>query len=292
MKIVITDSGLGGLSVVVDLEKRLRENNVYKNVELIFFNSLYSSDYGYNVMSNNTEKAKVFNKALNSIEQNYKPDIILIACNTLSVVYSHTEFSKNSKTKVKGIVKSGIELFKNNVKNRETNLLLFGTPTTIDSDVYKTALVKDGVEETQIVNQACYELETKIQNNPTGIATHKEIAKFVKLATEKIVKNEAKTYAGLCCTHYGYSETIFKDELTKQVKGEVEVLNPNSKMLDFLFTNGVPRYQNCNINVRVVSQVKLKDVEIDSLSKIFNNKSPKTALALQNYEFIENLFKK
>ena len=33
----------------------------------------------------------------------------LIACNTLSVVYPHTEFSKSTKTKVLGIVEFRVE---------------------------------------------------------------------------------------------------------------------------------------------------------------------------------------
>lgn len=292
MKIVITDSGLGGLSVVADFEKRLSENPYYKKVEVIYFNSLHSSEYGYNLMPSITEKARVFNNALNSIEQSYEPDVILIACNTLSVVYPYTDFSKTSKTRVNGIVESGIELFENNLKSRDTNLLLFGTETTMDSNVYKKALVKRGVEESHIVNQACYELETKIQNNPNSIITRKEIAKFVKIATEKIEKNKEKTYAGFCCTHYGYSEAIFQHELTKQLKGKVEVLNPNSKMLDFLFANRVAIGEKCNVTIKVVSQVKLKRDEINSLSNIFNDKSPKTAFALKNYEFVANLFKK
>ena len=50
MKIVITDSGLGGLSVLGELERRIKENPIFENAELIFFNALFSPDYGYNSM--------------------------------------------------------------------------------------------------------------------------------------------------------------------------------------------------------------------------------------------------
>ncbi len=103
VRIVITDSGLGGLSVLAELERRLRENPIFESTELIFFNSLYSSSYGYNSMMDLSEKAIVFNNALNSIEENYKPDIILVACNTLSIVYPHTNYAQNPKTEVRGL---------------------------------------------------------------------------------------------------------------------------------------------------------------------------------------------
>ncbi len=292
MRIVVTDSGLGGLSVVAELERRLNENPIYTNGEIIFFNSLYSHEYGYNLMSELNEKTKVFNNALNSMVDNYNPDIILMACNTLSVVYPHTKFAKDTKTKVKGIVDSGIDLFNNNLSTASSNIILFGTSTTINSNVYKNALLKNGIDETQIINQTCLDLETEIQNNPSSMETRKLITNFVSSAINGIKNNTAKTYAGLCCTHYGYSEQIFFDELSKQLSSEVKILNPNSKMLDFLFSDSTKPIVDSKINVEVVSQVKLRKNEIASLAKIIRAKSPKTATALENYSFIRNLFSK
>ena len=292
MKIVITDSGLGGLSVVAELESRLRESPIFKNTELIFFNSLFSHDVGYNSMSKLSEKAKVFNNALNSIMDNYNPDIILIACNTLSIVYPHTMFANVSKTKVKGIVESGIELFSKHIVSSNNNIILFGTPTTINSDVYKNALIKNGIAKTKIINQACLDLETIIQNNPNSRETRESIANFVSLATSKIRDSKKKTYAGLCCTHYGYSEQMFFNELSKQLECETEILNPNNKLLDSLFTDSDETITDSKIKVEVVSQVKFRNNEIVSLSKILRKKSPKTATALKNYNFIEKLFSK
>ena len=128
VQIVITDSGLGGLSVVAELEKRLRKYPIFKNVELMFFNSLYSSEYGYNSLKDFTDK--------------------------------------------------------------------------------------------------------------------------------------------------------------------VEILSPNDRMLDFLFDAPKKLYTNCTVMVRLVTQVKLKENQIKSLSEILANDSPKTAKAIENYEYINNLFAK
>ena len=291
MRIVVTDSGLGGLSVLAELESRLRGNPVFRNAELIFFNSLYSPELGYNTIKSFSDKVIIFNNALNSIEANYNPDIILIACNTLSVVYPHTEFAKNSETEVKGIVDGGVSLFANNLRNKSDKIILFGTPTTINSDVYKQLLVKAGIEETQIVNQECLELESVIQNNPNSDKTNRLIAKFVQEASKLISSDSKNIYAGLCCTHYGYSESFFYTELSKQFNSNVKILNPNSKMLDYLFDSKAV-FNNCKTTVKVVSKVKLRKNEIKLLSDILRKESPKTSVALENYEFIENLFQK
>jgi len=291
VRIVVTDSGLGGLSVLAELESRLRGNPVFRNAELIFFNSLYSHELGYNTIESFSDKVIIFNNALNSIEANYNPDLILIACNTLSVVYPHTEFAKNSETEVKGIVDGGVSLFANNLQNKSDKIILFGTPTTINSDVYKQLLVKAGIEETQIVNQECLELESVIQNNPNSDKTNRLIAEFVQKASELISSDSKNIYAGLCCTHYGYSESFFYTELSKQFNSNVKILNPNSKMLDYLFDSKVVS-NNCKTIVKVISQVKLRKNEIKLLSDILLKDSPKTSVALENYEFIENLFQK
>jgi glutamate racemase len=239
-----------------------------------------------------SEKAKVFNSALNSIERGYNPDIILIACNTLSIVYPHTLYAKNSKTEVKGIVDSGVSLFENKLKSGTDKIIIFGTPTTINSNVYKNSLIKNGIDETQIVNQACSELETVIQNNPIGEEAKKSIAKFVSEASILANYDSQKVYAGFCCTHYGYSGQIFRDELSKQLNNEIEILNPNNTMSDFLFNDSDKVFASCKTTVEIVSQVKLKDNEIYSLAEIIRKKSPKAATALENYSFVKNLFAK
>jgi len=292
LRIVITDSGLGGLSVVAELEKRLKSQPIFKNVELIFFNSLYSSEYGYNSLESFSDKVKIFNNALNSIEANYNPDLILIACNTLSVVYPYTLFSQKPKPAVKGILENGVNLFNKHLQNDDDRIILFGTPTTINSDVYKNKLIDLGVKESQIVNQACPDLESEIQRNPKSDKTENSISKFVKEASESINPIGDRIYAGFCCTHYGYSEQLFLDNLSKQFNGEVKILNPNSRMLDFLFVAPKILYSNSNVTVRAVTQVKLRKIEIKSLSDILMNDSPKTATAIGDYEYINNLFEK
>jgi len=292
VRIVITDSGLGGLSVIAELENRLAENPIFKNSELIFFNSLFSPNYGYNSINNFTDKVGIFNNALNSIEENYSPDLILIACNTLSVIFPHTEFAQKSNIKVKGILESGIALFKKKIQTSGQKIILFGTPTTINSDIYRHELIRHGIKKSQIVNQSCPDLESEIQRNPTSDKTHASIFHFVKEALNSFDSPPQKIYAGFCCTHYGYSEKIFLDELSKQFNGEIEILNPNSRMLDFLFAAPKKLCHDSNVTVRVVSQVKSKVNEITALSEILMNASPKTANAIRNYEYSKNLFSK
>jgi len=95
--VVITDSGLGGLSVMDDVARKLKISGCFKKVNLIFANALFNANTGYNALQTRAEKINQFSNVLTGIEQHFKPDVILIACNTLSVLYKETEFFKKSK---------------------------------------------------------------------------------------------------------------------------------------------------------------------------------------------------
>ena len=124
MSIVVTDSGLGGLSVMAELEKNLRENPIAENIRLTFFNALADKNYGYNTMSSEKEKAVVFNSALEGMVTGYNPDIILIACNTLSVVYPKTTFAKETNINVLGIVEFGVDLVYQHLSADEQSIVI------------------------------------------------------------------------------------------------------------------------------------------------------------------------
>ena len=290
--IVVTDSGLGGLSVAADLENQLRVKNNSGKFKIVFFNSLAASDFGYNSMHSMAKKSEVFDSALNSIEKLYNPDIILIACNTLSVVYDHTQFSKNTKIKVLGIIDLGIEMIMENIqKNPDDRVLLLGTPTTINSQSYQIKLIERGIKKENIISQSCPLLETEIQRNPESENVNKMINEFLTEAKKKDLINTKGIDVVLCCTHYGYSEKIFHKEVKNIFNKSYALLNPNIKMVESIIDDlKVENSNDPEISVEVVSQVKLKTEEINSISRILESISPATAKALKNYKFNEFLF--
>lgn len=292
LTIVVTDSGLGGLSVTADLEHQLRSKNKFGKIRIIFFNSLAASDFGYNSMATIEKKSEVFDSALNTIQRLYSPNIILIACNTLSVVYEHTKFSKESNTQVIGIIDRGVEMIIDDIqKNPNSSVLLLGTPTTISSLAYHKRLLEKGVREERIINQPCPLLETAIQQNPDSEIVQRMINDFLIEAKKKELVNSEKIIVALCCTHYGYSEMIFHKVVQNTFKKDYILLNPNIKMVEFAVENLQENKDKFSeLSVEVVSQVKLKSEEITSIANILRTISPFTASALENYIFSEFLF--
>jgi glutamate racemase len=290
--IVITDSGLGGMSVVAGIEEKLKIYSSFEEVELIFFNALPKKGIGYNTMKSAEKKASVFNEALEAMAAKYSPDLILIACNTLSVVYPLTQFYKESKTPVLGIVDFGVEMIRAELKNNpDANVILLGTETTIESNSHKNKLIANGIKEEKIIPQACPGLESEIQNEPESFTTLSMIEMYTDDALSKIEYSKQPIITGLCCTHYGFvSDEIFAS-LKKQTSSEVKVLNPNEAMI-----NAIVNYKKENpvdkvkIVVRVLSQAELTENEQESIGLIIEKNAPLSAKALRNYEYIKNLF--
>ncbi len=293
IRIVVTDSGLGGLSVLAELENQLSKSHIFNIVELIFFNALYSKSLGYNEMESNEEKVTVFNNALYSMQDNYKPDIILIACNTLSVVYPMTQFINQTNIKVEGIVDAGVKLFLDNlIKEDESSIILLGTPTTIESNLHKTLLIKNGIEENRIINQSCPTLESEIQDDPGSEKVIELVYQFVNEASKKVVHKSKKVYAGFCCTHYGYSSDIFEKIMHDKFGSNAEILNPNNKMMESLIKGKSGKQNNSTLTVNVVSQVEIYEHEKQALSKILGSDSPLTVEAIENYDLRPNMFER
>jgi len=293
IKIIITDSGLGGMSVCAGIEEKLREVKSFREVELIFFNALPEKGSGYNSMPSIERKAEVFNDALISMEEKYSPDLILIACNTLSVVYPYTKFSVESKTPVLGIVDFGVELVLNEIKKDENSeVILLGTQTTINSESHKKKLIEKGIDEEKIVSQACPGLETEIQNAPKGESTLGMLELYVAEAADQLSNEDTPVYAALCCTHYGFASDAFLTSFKGVTNREVTILNPNGAMIDaIVIEENVDRYPDIKINARVVSRALISDNEKESISEIIKPYAPLSSRALIEYRYDPDLFK-
>lgn len=292
LRIVITDSGLGGLSVHANLDKLLRQKGVNKKVELIFYNSLADHNYGYNSIPEASEKIRVFNSALNGMLK-FNPDLILIACNTLSVIYNQTEFAQTASVLVLGIVELGIESIIENLDIRSnTNIIIFGTGTTISSNQHKKLLIEEGIDGSLITNQACPNLESEIQKDPKGEKVKSMIIDFVDEAYDKLIDKSLECISVLACTHYGYSKEIFQEVLNKRFSKSVKIINPNEKMATIAYNNITgDKSENNRITNRIVSRVTISDEEINSLGNLINEDSTAVFEALQKYELDEELFK-
>ncbi len=291
--ILITDSGLGGLSVMADVAGKLEKKHPFKKVHLVFANALADTNYLYNQMSTTEEKVNVFSSALTGMAGHFQPDLILIACNTLSVIYPLTEFARGTDIPVIDIVEFGAGMMADYLTaNPHDAVVIMGTPTTIEQDSHRQRLLKAGIAPGRIITQPCDMLESEIQSDPEGDITHTMIDMYVSEAVGNLpVEFEGGLGIGLCCTHYGYSGGYFEKSFESLSGRESHVLNPNTVMSQSLFRpEYTRRHETTEVTAEVVSRVPLADDAISSISRMLETDSPLVAEALRHYELKPDLF--
>lgn len=295
--ILVTDSGLGGLSVFADIARQLEKTAPFEKITLVYFNAWPFPDKGYNHFPNMAAKAVVFNNAMEAMAK-YTPDTILIACNTLSVIYPFTAFSKATDIPVTGIVDHGMTLIYEQLKQTpDSRVAIFGTPTTTGENTHKRGLVKMGIDPSRIINQGCVNLAGKIERDPFGREVSQMIEANAKQAALKLGAFKGKVFAALCCTHFGYCSDLFSTALARHTRGEVFILNPNKRMAQInrltpmadLGPAAIP-FSFPKIDMKIVSRVFWEQPRINAYERLLRSVSPHTIEALKRYTWNKDLF--
>ncbi len=262
-KICVTDSGLGGLSVCADLVKQLQKQD--KGASIIYFNSCYADDYGYNAIVRREEKVEMFDRALYGIETFCAPDEILVACNTLSVLISDTTFVKKSLIAVKSIVDIAVELIQRTLSLNEM-ITVFGTETTISENTYKNRLTAIGWPKNCVRQIACPGLQT-------AISSQNQVEKKTAVFTGQANKN---SWYLLGCTHFGIRSDAF---------GHSKIVDPN---LSMAHTACEQIKESGPIKMKMVSRYPILEQEMSTWANLL--KEPLTIEMLRNCDVKEDLF--
>lgn len=287
--ILVTDSGLGGLSVFAGMANALSQDARYDNISLVYFNAWPSQYKGYNHYPDREARAKVFHNAMAAMD-GFNPDHIYIACNTLSVIYPFTRFARETTTPVTGIVDHGVEMIYNCLaSDDQARAVVFGTPTTVQENTHKAALVDRGIHPDRIITQGCLNLAGKIERTPFGDEVAEMIDANARDAAALLGNGSGKVYAALCCTHFGYRRDLFRDALARHARADVEILNPNEEMVNRACTDarpgGTPR-----IKMKIVSRVTWEPSRIAAYERLLADVSPDTVAALKQYTLDKDLF--
>jgi glutamate racemase len=291
IKIVVTDSGLGGLSVMEDLMHKIRESGYYAKAEIIFVNALFDSQSGYNALNLRSDKINRFNTVLEAIEKRYAPDAVVVACNTLSVLIDDTEFIKKSGTPVIGIIDPGVNLIKAHIENDPSAIvIIFGTETTIEEESHITALRDYRIPENRIVSQACPQLQSYIEEDPFSEETAMLIDFYLQEALAKLAEESQTVYISLNCSHYGYSTNLWIEALSNTPWKFGGIINPNSTMADMLImrSDRTDSEKVTELKLSVVSKVELGNTE--ALQNYFLDNAPEISGALEVYSLLPDLF--
>lgn len=289
MHILITDSGVGGLSVCAYAERFVRIHGFREPVRLTFANAAPENDYGYNSMPSREEKLRTFDRFLRNVSQRFAPDSIYVACNTLSVLLPDTPFAQAAPIPVKGIVETGGALLLKELEaDPDSVAIVFGTQTTIDAGAYPRLLEERGVEPSRIISQACPGLADTISEDREGTKTASEVRGWVAAAIAQSSRSKAPVIAYLACTHYGYRRELFSAAFA-DAGVRAKVVDPNERAVDDLFDESGAALSH-DVEVEFVTRYAIPAATVETLTFFLSDISPRTVVAMQQFVHLPELF--
>jgi glutamate racemase len=275
------------------LESRLRETAPADPLRITYVNAWPDETRGYNDLPDMAARAAVFDGALAAISA-LCPDRLLIACNTLSILYPLTAFSRAARFPVDGIVDAGVEQFREALMDEpESSLVLLGTRTTIASAVHRDRLVASGIGAHRIVGVPCHGLATVIERDLDGPRVGELITACARAVCEAMPDGDP-LLVGLCCTHYGYVAHRIAQAISAAMGRRTRIVNPNIGLAEDVVADLTSSHIEAGvagpIQVKVISKVALDDRTREGMGRLVGAVSPVTASALLSYTHVPDLF--
>ncbi|MGA2082683.1 MAG: aspartate/glutamate racemase family protein [Holophaga sp.] len=290
--LVVTDSGLGGLAIAAGLVRRFLRDRPGRDLAITYFNAWPEAERGYNRIPDPAEQARAFDAALAGMER-FRPDLILIACNTLSILYPRTAFARSGRVPVVDIMGFGLDLVLAHWRRRpESLVLLLGTAITIQSGAHAAGLRAQGVPVDRILAQPCHGLASLIESGPERAEVQELLGSCLDPAAARCPDRGAPLLAALCCTHFGYSLPAFRRALEARFAGPVTILDPNQAMVDGLawdtLLGSAPGAGR--LDLQVVSRIEWSAQQVAAIAAALEPVAPLAADALRGYRHDPHLF--
>lgn len=195
----VFDSGLGGLTILSALRRRLPKEN------LIYFGDTANVPYG----SKSKDAVTRFSLAIARFLQDQGVKLIVVACNTASAL-ALAELRKQISIPIMGVIEPGADKAVHTTKNGQIAVL--GTEGTVKSRAYPKAILKR-CKHAKIFQQACPLFVPLVEEN----WAHTPVARLTAKIYLDAVRNSGADTVILGCTHYPVLKPVISQILGKKV---------------------------------------------------------------------------
>ena len=223
----IFDSGVGGLTVLSEIKKKLPKEN------LIYLGDTKNFPYG------NKTKEQIIEFATHNVEKLIElgSKVIVIACGT-ATSQAIEVLQEKFEIPIIGIIEPTVKY----VKNKNINKIgVIATEGTIRSMAWEKKL-KQEIKDIEVINKACPMLATIAEE---GRAKSEEGKAVIKEYMEPFKKNKIDKII-LGCTHYPIYEDLIREELGYPVELINTGVTVSDELKEYLIKNNLLNTENKN----------------------------------------------
>ena len=199
----VFDSGVGGLTVVKQLMKKLPSENI------IYFGDTARIPYG--TKSEEIVRRFALEDSFFLLEKNVK--IVVVACNTASSV-AVSILQTILDVPVIGVIEPGAEAAVRNSRNRKIGVI--GTAATIRSSSYRKKVLQSS-NKAQVISQACPLFVSLVEE---GWIEDEATILIARRYLQTMIENHVDTLI-LGCTHY----PLLKNTIQKVLGDDVRLID-------------------------------------------------------------------
>ena len=277
-RIIVCDSGLGGLNIAGHFFSRRGDGA--EPCELIYMNAYPEADKGFNKLPDDQAQEALFRKVLEGISR-FSPDLCMIACNTLSIIWERLKEYWRPPFQVVGIIDAAVGAMAEAMKREPAaSILILGTKSTAASGIYPKQLAVCGIEANRILSLGCPGLATLLESDPAARTIRERIAVHAVEARKLFPARPEKLLLALCCTHFGFAAPLWREEFERSFGIPVGLVDPNDHF------GGGFRAEKFSYHARI----GLFPGARDNISRYFDRSAPAIAAALRNAKPESTLF--
>lgn len=224
-RIVVCDSGLGGLNIAGHFFSPRKEAD--EPCELIYFNAYPEEGGGFNALPDDRAQEALFRNVLEGVAR-FEPELCLVACNTLSIVWERLKAYWRPKFPVAGIIDTAVAAMVGALEREpDSAMLILGTKSTAASGLYPERLTARGVAPGRIRSLGCPGLATLLESDPSSQEVEKRIADYAREAGGLFSALPSKLQLALCCTHFGFAVPLWRREFARAFGVPIGIVDPN-----------------------------------------------------------------
>lgn len=286
--VVFCDSGLGGLDIAADFIAAIKNGCLYRRVNVLCFNAWLKPGFSFNQLPDFQARSAAMQQVLKGIST-LAPDAVFFACNTLSVIKTLSAPEKYSFPIYDTITPTVKLLQKKLEETPDSEVILLGTLSTVEGNVYAEKLRCAGIAPDRIHACPCPGLATQIEYAPDGADVRLMLSRYAGYCRKAVSSPRGKVFIALCCTHFGYSSLW--QEIFGNVFSDMEIVNPNrillKRELPDWCDNSCPAPQ---INAGVLTRVAISEAKRLAIGAAIHSRSAELYQALQHYKRDNQLF--
>lgn len=278
-RIIVCDSGLGGLNIAGHFFSA--SCGTAEPCELIYFNAYPEKGHGFNALPDERSQEELFRRVLEAMIP-FSPDLCIIGCNTLSVVWERLRAWWQPPFPVSGIVNTAVDAMADALREEpDAPMLILGTKTTVGSGIYQERLFRRGISADRLSSLGCPGLPTILESDPASTEVRNRIAGYAREMLERFPRRPSKLLLAFCCTHFEFASSLWQSEFEKVFGIPVKIVDPNNHF-------------DCNfhaVSFRYLARIPLFAGARDNIGRFFAVSAPAITGALQDAKPDPDLFK-